>query len=116
MDSSYGPRPFRWLLVPALLVVAFAAIAVGASLYFRPAAPQAYWWPWAPFGWFLIIPLFFIGFFVLRFFLWGAWGVWGGRGWYYHGDSAMQVLRERFARGEITKEQFEQMRKDLAQA
>jgi len=30
-------------------------------------------------------------------------------------DSAMRVLRERFARGELTKEQFEQMRKDLAQ-
>jgi uncharacterized membrane protein len=48
---------------------------------------------------------------VLRFFFWGWWG--GGRGWYYGGDSAMQVLRERFARGEITQAQFEQMRKDL---
>jgi len=27
----------------------------------------------------------------------------------------MEVLRGRFARGELTKEQFEQMRKDLAQ-
>ena len=114
MDSSYGPRPFRWLLVPALVVVAFAAIVVGASFYFRPAAPQGYyWWPWAPFGWFLLIPLFFVAFFALRFFFWGWWG---GRGWYYRGDSAMEVLRERFARGEITKEQFDQMRKDLAQA
>jgi len=113
MDSSYGHRPFRWLIFPAVLVVAFAAIAIGASFYFRSAPPQVFWWPWAPFGWFFFIPLFFAGFFVLRFFFWGWWG---GRGWYYHGDTATQVLRERFARGEITKEQFEQMRKDLAQA
>ncbi len=52
-----------------------------------------------------------MGFFLLRFFWWGWWG---GRGWSYGGDSAMQVLRERFARGELTKEQFEQMRKDLS--
>jgi putative membrane protein len=105
------------VLFPVLLVVAFAAIALGASYYFRPAAPQAYyWWPWAPFGWFLLIPLFFVAFFALRFFLWGWWGPWGGRGSYYRGDSAMQALRERFARGEITKDQFDQMRKDLAQA
>jgi uncharacterized membrane protein len=42
------------------------------------------------------------------------------RGWYgggrYRGyDPAMQQLRERYARGEITKEQFDQMAKDLHQ-
>ncbi|MDG6905201.1 MAG: SHOCT domain-containing protein [Nitrososphaerota archaeon] len=28
-------------------------------------------------------------------------------------DSAFQIIRERYAKGEITKEQFEQMTKDL---
>ena len=99
-----------------LLVAALAATVIAASFYFKAASPQAYgWWPWAPFGWFFFIPLLFVAFFALRFFWWGRWGGWGGRGWYYQGDSAMQLLRERFARGEITKEQFEQMRKDLAQ-
>ena len=31
-----------------------------------------------------------------------------------HGDDAMKTLRERYAKGEITKEQFDQMKKDLA--
>lgn len=30
------------------------------------------------------------------------------------GDEAGKVLRERYAKGEITKEQFEQMKKDLS--
>ena len=36
----------------------------------------------------------------------------------YHGghraDDAMEILRQRYARGEITREQFEQMKKDLS--
>ena len=30
-------------------------------------------------------------------------------------DSALQITRERYAKGELTKEQFEQMTKDLHQ-
>jgi putative membrane protein len=109
-SSADGRRQLRWALVPVLVVVALVATAIGASLYFNPGPVQGYgWWPWAPFGWFFFIPLLFGAFFVLRFFYWG----WGGRAWYYGGDSATQVLRERFARGEITRDQYEQMRKDL---
>ena len=115
MNSSIDSRrSVRWVLAPVLIVAAIAAIAIGASVYFNAAAPQAYgWWSWAPFDWFFSVPLLFAAFFAMRFFWWGQWG---GRGGYYHEDSAMGALRERFARGEITKEQFAQMRKDLEQA
>jgi uncharacterized membrane protein len=110
-SSVDGRRRLRWALVPVLVVAALVVAATGASLYFNAGPVQGYgWWPWAPFGWFFFIPLFFVGFFVLRFFLWGWWG---RPGWYYGEDSAARVLRERFARGEITQAQFEQMRKDL---
>jgi uncharacterized membrane protein len=47
--------------------------------------------------------------------VWAPWG-WGmGFRWrrFREYEKALEVLRERFARGEITKEQFDQMLKDL---
>ena len=37
------------------------------------------------------------------------------RGSHHHllGDRSMEILKERYAKGEITKEQFETMKKDL---
>lgn len=32
-----------------------------------------------------------------------------------HGGNAIEILKERYAKGEITKEQFESMKKDLEQ-
>jgi len=34
-------------------------------------------------------------------------------GW--HGNDSVEIIRERYAKGEITKEQFESMKKDLEQ-
>jgi putative membrane protein len=73
-----------------------------------------YGWPFFffPFGFFIFIGLLF---FVFR---WAFWG-WGWRRGYYRGywtqgaSSALEILNQRYARGEITREQYEQIKADI---
>jgi len=71
------------------------------------------------YGFFFVGPLFglifilFLVFLGLRFLLWPIGYRRYGRAWRY--DPAMDTLRQRYARGEITKEQFDQMTRDLEQ-
>ena len=117
------PRHFFAWGIFAIIAVIIGAIAVSALFYAtRPiAAPVGYY----PF-YFFPFPLFFIfGFFaffwIVRWLLFPWRGGWGYGGWGYrrrywrYGDEAYYILRERYARGEITKEQFEQMTRDLQQ-
>jgi putative membrane protein len=58
-------------------------------------------WAWLWPLWFI---LFWFGIFALfRFVFWR-------RGHHWHGDSAEQVLAERYARGEISEDEFRQRR------
>jgi putative membrane protein len=102
-----------WLLLPVLGVVAVVGIAA-AFYFYGPSPVSAYpYYGWFPFPWFFIFPVIFLIFFAFRWIWWGGWG-WRG-GWYYrqYYDPALEILKERFARGELTKEQYEQMAKDL---
>ena len=76
-------------------------------------------------GMLFMIPIGLIVLFVIGYALWGGFG-WGrGYGGDHYGHysryasadgergSAMEILQRRYAKGEITKEQFEQMKKDI---
>jgi uncharacterized membrane protein len=60
------------------------------------------------FGWIWIPLLIFGAFFLFRWYWWS-----GGRGGYQYGYNAYEILRERFARGELSKEELEQMQLEL---
>ncbi len=110
----------NWILVTALILIsAIVVLAIVSFYYVRPASAFGDYpfYGGFPFGWFFFVPVVFLIFFVFRWVLWGGWG-WGwGRRWYYgryyDDDRALVVLKERFARGELSKEQFEQMTKEL---
>jgi putative membrane protein len=64
----------------------------------------------AGFGWFPLIPLLFFGFWIFLLVVIRPWA-WRRRGWGPHGGwspsgSAEAVLAERFARGEVTEEEY----------
>lgn len=81
------------------------------GVYFRASrlGPWSFYsfgvgWIWA------IFALFFV-FWFLRWVFW-PWKPYPGRYW-RSAEDAVSILRARYAAGEITKEEIEQMRRDL---
>lgn len=116
--------PVDWIRLGFLLVF---AVLVAAMIYARFTMP-AYANGGAHFGWgfpfrglwFLLAALLFFG--LVRRAFWGPWwwrGGFGrgayGCGWGGRADDAYHILRERYARGEITKDQYDAMMRDLGQ-
>ncbi len=65
------------------------------------------------FGWLFWLVLIFA---VVFLFHRGVWGFGIGHRGYDHGsadESPMEILKQRYAKGEISKEEFEQMKRDL---
>jgi putative membrane protein len=110
-------HPGHWIQLGFLTVF---AVFVAAAIYFRLTAPQpmngAAHFGWFPFGGFWI---FLVLFLLLGPWRRGAWGPWGGRrawpgpGSRLRADEAFHILRERYARGELTKDQYDAMMRDL---
>ena len=95
------------------LMVAIAAIGISIVVLLL-LAPRFADGPYPfRFGWFGSIFLIFAGFWVARWLIWP----WRGRYPYPHQyrTDAASIVRERYAKGEITREQFEQMLRDLRQ-
>lgn len=119
--SEYGYRhPGRFLFWGFIAFLAVIGTIAALGLIFRPTFAGYY--PFAygffPFGLFFGFFWIFAIFWFVRwlFFPW-RWGYsrryWGWGGGY--GDRAYYILRERYARGEITKDQYDQMMRDLQQ-
>ena len=70
-------------------------------------------------AWWFFFPIAFFGGLILIVLILAALTIFPSRGSRsersYSGrpDSALQIIRERYAKGEITREQFEQMTKEL---
>lgn len=111
--GRYRRNAQRWVLVLVGVSLGVIGIIVAANLVLRPLGYNR-WFPFA-FGWIWIPFTFFFLLFALRWFFWPwGWGYLGGR---RTSDDAYSILRERFARGEITVEQVNQMtlRGDLSE-
>jgi putative membrane protein len=97
------------------LIVAIG-VSIVLSLYFAPWRPGGFsshfFFPFH-FGWLGTIFLIFIVILIARWFF-GPWRVGGRGGGYYtypqqQRPDAASIVKERYAKGEITKEQFDQM-------
>ena len=113
-------RSWVWVGV-GVAVVVVGVTAFLAGLYSSGSVqittttpPQTFFAP-VGFGWVgAIFSIFFLFWVVSWFFRPWGWGYrrrYGWRWWRY--DGASEILRERYARGEITKQQFEEMMRDL---
>jgi putative membrane protein len=73
------------------------------------------------FGMLFMIPIGLIVLVIIGYVIWRGCGWGGGCGGDHYGhyasdeerETAMEILRRRYAKGEISKEQFEQMKKDI---
>jgi putative membrane protein len=97
------------LLVAAVPVLAIAQPGQADPYYRCPGWDHWHMWGGWGFGWlFPVLIIVLLVFFLTRL-------PWRHRHW--HGDhtaSALQILSERFAKGEISKEEFEEKRSILA--
>ena len=79
---------------------------------------QPWIWHW---GGMWIFPVIMFAVMIIFFFVFfGRGGCrpprWGPKGHHREGgetDSALEILKKRYAKGEITKQEFEQMKKDI---
>jgi putative membrane protein len=124
---GYGmPPPRRRTRAWIIAAVALAAVAIAGVIFLlylygafgpSPYGGRPYFGLFG--GFFLLVIIVWLGFFLLRISFWGAraqgrYGGGGGYGGPHRGpDPAVVIARQRYARGEITREQFDQIMTDL---
>ena len=99
------------------LIILVAASIIASLLIFGPRSPGTFYPFFFPFhfGWlggiFIILVFFLIARWI--FLPWRNGNTSGSYRQHSDDNSARNILKERYAKGEITKEQFEQMMLDL---
>jgi len=76
------------------------------------------WWPWGGMWIFpLVMIVIMLIFFVVFFCRWGCRPPWGNPNEQHktgkNTENALEILKNRYAKGELTKEEFERMKKDI---
>jgi uncharacterized membrane protein len=117
------PRSRGWI-IGAVVLAAVAIIGVLLLLYLdgvfgpSPVGGRPYYGVFG--GFFLLVIVVWLAFFLLRISFWSArtqgryrGGGYGGYGPRRGPDPAVVIARQRYARGEITREQFDQIMTDL---
>ncbi len=120
MIEMYQTRPTTWLwiLLGSVLVISGLMWFASPLVRIRPYTSY-YGMPMMGLGG-LEVGLGMIAMVLFIVMIWMAvryayWGSYGHRGAYYKSGptGALEILRERYAKGEITKEQYDQMLRDL---
>lgn len=108
-ERRHARRLISWGIVGLVLLVGVSIVA--SMIFFIPnSSGAAYAYLPFHFPWLGGIFLIFVVFWAAR---WSFWP-WRGAHW-HHRDGAVFILKERYAKGEITKEQFEHMMQQLKQ-
>lgn len=101
-----------WLLAPMGGLVTPAAVWAQERVSDWGWGPHPMWWMWGTWGFGMMLFILVLWGLVIAGVVLGIrWLVSQGRG--PRSDSALDILRQRYARGEINKDEFEAKKRDL---
>src|SRR4030067_2545018 len=126
MERNYD-RKFPTTIIAIIAVAIALAVIIMAVFAYSPSRNPYYGYGgmmggFGGFGMLFMIPiglivLVIIGYVIWRGFGWGGGCCGSGHNGHYnsYGDreNAMEILRQRYAKGEISKEQYDQMKKEI---